>query len=407
MQTPNVVRIIDSVSFEGLKQLKASEVKKQARLHVHAGDTLDLSELVGDLGRLYATRLFEVVDYRLDLVDGNRYLLTYLVKESSTKILGLGLRYDNDYGFVALGEFSARQLFGGASSATISSQFGGLEEYSASLHLIPSLAPSLFLEPRIGFRKQQRLDFRNQELVNTFTDRRTGGRLIAGGTLFHFLEAEGGYHRERVRIRGGSNLDPSTVSPAILAGLTFGLYRDTLDHPEFPRGGARSQLLIEKQSTALGSDFDYSRWQMDYQRYFAFSDKSTVLFNAGAGFTRGSVPFYDLFFVGGHSHAVGASRPFLGLDRDEIRANQMFILGASYQRQIFSSSLGFVKRGYAVGAYNGLWFSARQKTPYQFDRINGFGGGIAINTMFGPVRAMVGLAEGGRAHFYINIGPRF
>jgi NTE family protein len=401
---PYAQRVIDSISFEGLKRIPSSQLMKAAHLRVHAGDVLDLSSLVGDLGRLYATRFFDSADYRLEPVAGNKCRLVYLVKESSTKALGLSLRYDNDYDFVALAEFTARQLFGSPSSATVSSQFGGLEDHFAALRLIPSPAPSLFVEPKLEIRKQQRLEVSNKELIDTFTVRREGGSLTVGSTLFHVLEFEGSYHSERVKIQGGAE---SAAGQAVLAGLTFSLYRDSLDSPEFPRNGAGVQILVEKQSTALGGDFNYSKWQAEYQRYFQLSDKSTFQVNASAGFTRGPVPFYDRFFTGGYSFSERASRQFLGLERDEIRSSQRIILGASYRRQIFSGALGFVKRGYLLGAYNKLWYSDLEAPPYQFRHIDGGGLGLALNTLFGPMRVMGGWSNGGRLHFYITIGPRF
>jgi NTE family protein len=403
---PDPQRIIDSISFEGLKQIPPSHLMKAAHLRVHKGDILDLSALVGDLGRLYATRFFDSADYRLEPVAENRYRLVYLVKESSTRVLGLSVRYDNDYDFVALAEFTARQLFGSPSSATVSSQFGGLEDHFAALRLIPSPAPALFIEPKVEIRKQQRLEVLNKELFDTFTDRREGGRLTVGSTLFHVLEVEGNYHSERVKIQGGSGSE-SAVSPAVLAGLTFSLYRDSFDNPEFPRSGASVLISIEKQSTALGGDFDYSKWQGEFQRFFRVSDKSTFQVNASAGFTRGPVPFYDLFYTGGYSFSERASRQFLGLERDEIRSNQRIILGASYRRQIISNSLGFVKRGYLLGAYNKVWYSNLEAPPYQFRHFDGAGLGLALNTLFVPIRVMGGWGDGGRLHFYITIGPRF
>jgi NTE family protein len=407
VQPTNAKRIIKSITFEGLTQIKSSQLMKQAQLRVHEGDVMDLPALVGDVGRLYATQFFNNVDYRLDPIEDNSYRLAYLLEESAAKFLGLGIRYDNDYDFVALAELTVRQLFGSPSSATISSQFGGLENHFAALHLTPSSAPSLFIEPKVEIRKQQRQEIRDKELLDAFSVKREGGRVIAGGSLFRLLEVEGGYFRERVSIQGGSGLDMGNVSPSMLAGLAFSLYRDTLDTPELPRRGASTQIAIEKQSPALGSAFDYSKWQANHERYIPISDKSTIAINAGAGFSRGRVPFYDHFYVGGYSFAEQASKQFLGLDRDEIRANQIIALSASYRREIFSDCLGFVNRGYLIGTYNGLMYSTRQDAPYQFDYLHGAGIGLALNTLFGPIRLMGGWAEGGRMHFYISIGPRF
>ncbi len=403
----NARRVIQSIKFAGLKQINPSQLTKQAHLHVREGDVLDLDALVGDVGRLYATRLFDNVDYRMDLIEDNRYCLTYLFKESANKILGLGLRYDNDYDFVALAEFTVRQLFGGPSGAVLSTRFGGLENHFVALHLASASAPGFFLEPKIEIHKQQRQEIRNKNLFDTYSVNRKGGRLTAGGSFLRLFELEGGYFRERVEIQGGSGLDRTEVAPSMLAGVTFSLYRDSLDVPELPRKGAKAQISIEKQSSSLGSDFDYSRWQANHEGYIPLSEKSTLGIIAGAGFTRGRPPFYNNFYVGGNSFAEQASKPFLGLERDEIRANQIIFLKMSYRRQIFSDCLGFVNRGYLIGTYNGLMHSSRQDPPYQFDFLHGAGVGLALSTLFGPVRAIAGMAEGGRLRFYVSIGPRF
>jgi NTE family protein len=395
--------VIDSVTFRGLNQIKASQLTPSVR--IRPGDKIDLSEIAADAGRIYATRLFESVTYSLQPVGENRDRLVFNVKEAPTRTLGASLRYDSHYNFVAFAEFTSRQLFNSPSTATISTQFGGLEDHFASLRLTPSFAQFLFIEPKVEMHQLERQDIRNEELVDKFADKRIGGQLMIG-TSIKQIEISGGYRSERVTISGG--VEPNRLSGvAVQAGLTFRLSRDSLDLPEFPRGGGLLRAQLDKRSTALGGDSDYSKYQIDYQRYFPVSGKSTFQVNAGAGGSRGPVPFYDLFYVGGYSFSERASRRFLGLDYDELRVNQMAVLGAGYRRQIFSRPLSFVKRGFLTGVYNGIFHSTRQKSPYNFDLLNGVGVGLALDTMIGPFRATGGWGEGGRFHFDISIGPAF
>ena len=53
--------------------------------------------------------------------------------------------------------------------------------------------------------------------------------------------------------------------------------------------------------------------------------------------------------------------------------------------------LGFMRRGYLTGTYNGVLSSKRQASPYDFDLLNGVGIGLALDTMIGPMRATGGL----------------
>jgi NTE family protein len=397
-------QVIDSVSFRGLNRVTPAQMYAQVK--VRPGDVVNPAKIGADVARIYGSRLFDSVTYTLDPVDSNRYALTYVVKEAPLRTIGASLRYDNDYDFVGLAELTARQLFRSPSSAIISSQFGSLENHFAALRLISSKASAVFLEPRIDARRIERQDVRNKVVVDEFTDRREGGQLMIGGAVRNQLEIEGGYRSERVTISGG--LPPNRVSgTSVLAGLTLRLYRDSLDYHEFPHSGMTLGLQFDKQGTSLGGDFNYSRWRADFRRYFSFSQKSTIQIDVAVGYTRGPVPFYDQFFVGGYSFSEIGSRQFLGLQHDEIMARQIAIVGASYRRQIFSHPLSFFKRGFVTGSYNGLSFSTRQSSPYNFDYLNGGGLGVVLDTIVGPIRAYAGMAEGGRVHFYVSLGPSF
>jgi NTE family protein len=396
--------VIHAIFFRGLKQIGSYQLRTSIR--VHPGESADPSKMAGDVERLYATRLFDSVTYTLEPVGENQYDLIFNTKEALMNTFGASLRYDNSYNFVALAEFNARQLFNSPSTATVSSQFGGLEDHFASLRLSPPQAQFLFLEPRVEAHSLERLDIREQETVDQFTDKREGGQLVIGATILRQLEISGGYRAERARISGGS-LPNRIAGSTVLAGLTFRLNRDSFDLPVFPRSGVLLRAQFDKRSTSLGSDLDYSKLQIDWQRYFSVSANSTFQISASAGYSHGPVPFYDLFYVGGYSLSERASRQFLGLDRDELLARQTCVFSASYRKQILNKPLGFVKRGFLTGTYNGVLSSTRQASPYDFDLLHGMGVGLALDTMVGPMRAVGGWSESGRLHFYISIGPTF
>ncbi len=397
-------QVIDSLSFRGLEHIKPAQAKRHLR--VHPGDSIDPEAINGDVGRLYGTRLFERVGYILEPIGENRYHLVYLVKEASHNTLGGSLRFDNTYEFVALAEFTARQLFDTPSSATLSTQFGGLENHSAALRFVPSFAPFLYIEPRVDARRQERLDLRDQVLSDTFMDKRERGQLTIGATFFRQLEISAGYRYERVTIEGG--LQPNRMEASTnQAGLSFRLRRDSLNAQEFPSRGMNLRIKLDRLGSSFGGDVNYSRLLADYDQCIPFSERSTVRIQAAAGFSRDSMPFYDFFYIGGYSASEMASHQFLGLKRDELAPRQMLIAAAELRYQVFSRPLSFIKSGFLTGRYNGAYFSTRSESPYQFRFLNGGGFGLALDTMLGPVRAIVGWSEGGRFNCYVSIGPSF
>ncbi len=396
--------IIESIAFKGLQRVDAGQLRSEVKSK--PGQPADPDVIADDLGRLYATRLFERVDFSLDPTGDDRCRLVYTAKEAPLHTLGASIRYDLDYKFVALAEFTARQLFGTPSTLTLSSQFGGLEDYFASLRFIPSFAPALFVEPKLEITRRERLDIRNQEVADKFTDKRSGGELMIGGTFFKRLEVAAGYAARRVTVSGGTppNQLPGSMR---LAGLALRVNRDTLDMQEFPRSGMGLHFQISERSRTLGSDVSYSLWQGDFERYFSPTAKTTLRLGLSAGISRGSVPFFDKFYVGGYNFSEGGPRRFVGLSRDEIAANQMGILAASYRRVIWGRQLSFVRKAYLSAFYNVVAHSERETSPYQFRYINGAGIGIALDTLLGPLRMAGAWGEAGRLKFYLSLGPAF
>ena len=400
----NSSQTVDSVSFQGLKHIKPAQLKRNVRARL--GEPIDPAVLEGDVGRLYATGLFDRVEYTLEPLGEGRYHLIYKVKESPHNNLGGSLRFDNSYQFVGLAEFTAQQLFNTPSSMTISSQFGGLDNHYAAFRFVPAFADFLFLEPKVYARRQERLDIRDQVLLDTFIDKREGVQAAMGASFLRQLEITAGYRYERIRLEGGSLPNRLEGSPKG-AGFALGFRRDSLDSPEFPFRGMNMRIQVEKLSPSFGGDLKYSRLQADYEHYFPISNKSTLQIRASTGFSQGSMPFYDAFFIGGYPCSEMASRQFLGLKRDELLVRQMVVLGSAYRRQIFSKPLSFFKRGFLTGSYNGAYYSGRQESPYDFQYLSGGGIGFALDTMLGPIRAIAGWSEGGRFNYYISLGPSF
>ena len=106
--------VIHAISFQGLKQIGAFQL--QANIRARPGETVDPIKIGADVERLYATGLFDSISYTLEPIGENRHDLIFNAKEAPMNALGASLRYDNGYNFVALAEFTARQLFNSPST---------------------------------------------------------------------------------------------------------------------------------------------------------------------------------------------------------------------------------------------------------------------------------------------------
>jgi NTE family protein len=396
--------IIESVNFVGLK--KVTESQMQSEIRIKPGEPMNPNALRNDLSRLYATGLFDHVDSNLEPLGENRYRLSYILKESSLRTLGASIRYDKDYKFVALAELTERQLFGTPSSVTLSSQFGGLQNHSLALRYVPAQAPFLYLEPKVHLRRRERKDYREGHSVDKYTDERIGGQLMIGGTIPKRIEIEVGYRDDLVSIAGGTS--PRDQEGSLrLAGITFRASRDTLDAQGFPRTGMIMHIQADKRSEALGGDLNYTKYYADVERYLSITERGTFNLRANVGFSRGPMPFFDQFYIGGFNFSEGGPIQLMGFNRDEILARQMAVLAGSYRHQLFSRPLSFAKRGFLSVHYNIAAISDRMVQPYEARAINCGGICLGLDTMLGPMRIAWGWGEGSRNRFYLSLGPGF
>jgi NTE family protein len=401
---PATQPVIDSVSFDGLANVSSRQLEGEVKARVN--EPVDVKVLGADVSRLYATQLFEGVDYELQPSDSGRYHLRYKLRESSPNRLGASIRYDRDYKLVALAELTARQLFNSSTSATISSQFGGLENHFASMRIRPPAVTRVFVEPKVYLRRRERRDVRGEELVDKFTEKRLGGQLMLGGMLLKGLEISGGYRNERVAISGGTSPNRQE-SVRRHAGLEFRLQRDSLDRQDFPRAGGLLSVEARKFNTGFGGDFDYSTLQLDLQRHVGLSERTTLGLRGAGAFSRGDLPFYERFYIGGYNFSEGGPRQLLGYGRDELAARQAALLGVSLRREVFSRHLSFIRHGYLSLFYNVAGVSARQEPTYLFNLFNVAGVEFALDSLLGPLRVAGGWGEEGRFKFYLSLGPGF
>ncbi len=399
-------RAIETVSFQGLRMVPERQLAREVR--THPGNVLNPHLLRNDIARLYSTRLFENVGFDLQPsgAEKERYRLTFLLKEAPRNTLGAAIRYDKDFRLVALAEFTSRQLFHTPSTLTITSIFGGLEDHSATLRYNPPALSFLFVEPKVFLSRRERLDIRDGSLVDKFTDKRIGSQFLLGGSFFKRLEIKGGIRDEYISIGGGA--PPNLLSGTMhLSGPTLHITRDTLDEMEFARSGSYLHLQFHKRSRVIGSDLSYSKWQADLDRYFSLHPRYVLHLSAGAGLSRGEVPFYDRFFLGGYNFSETGLKRLVGFDRDELAVSRMAIVGASIRQQAFSHPLSFLRGGYTSFFYNAVAFSDRWEAPYQFHILHGAGVGFALDSLIGPMRIACGWGEGGKWKLYLTLGPSF
>jgi len=164
---------------------------------------------------------------------------------------------------------------------------------------------------------------------------------------------------------------------------------DTLESLTLPRRGIRVEALGERNEESLGATSSY--WRVDSTLRMARSiGPITFEGNARYGFSSGTLPISEWFFVGGPVLIPGAAR-------EELWGRQAAVGSLSVGIEPLS-----IARVYARVGLGGVW-----EEPHDIgwsDAIGGFGFGATVATPLGPVQLDYGWAEAGRNRLAISIG---
>jgi outer membrane protein insertion porin family len=203
---------------------------------------------------------------------------------------------------------------------------------------------------------------------------------------------------------------PIIIQNGQITSVAFKANWDTRDFRLDPAMGQLVSFTYEPgYSKMSGSDGNtFTKLEMDLRKYLSpegprvlINDKRrTFAFRLQGGWSIGSLPFYEQFFLGGAERLRGY--------REDRFWGSKFLLGSAEYRTPIAGGLNgvlFADYGSAWGDdYRGV--SERLTQSRSFDGHLGYGAGIRVSTPIGNLRFDYGFGdEGNRTHF--SIGQAF
>ncbi len=115
---------------------------------------------------------------------------------------------------------------------------------------------------------------------------------------------------------------------SFISGLGPVFIYDSRDHLFSPQKGWNIELAAFYNGPLLGSDFDFSKWNIDVARFFSNRWDHVWALNAYGEFTFGNVPFNQLSQLGG-------SKRMRGYYEGYLRDHHYWVLQGEYRLPIF------------------------------------------------------------------------
>ena len=389
--------VIDRVRIEGLERYTRGI--SIARLEKFINKPTSFRELENESGRLYATGLFQTVDYQV-LYHEDYTELVFQVLETHPSELKMGLRYDNDFGVSALAELVHQNVYDRVVEFYLRGLLGTTMNFAEMNLIFRSFKGLSFLGEIQGWN-QDRVAYidSDEQPQDTYNERRLRARL-GMQVLFHSWGGFNvGYQVEHMLIRNEVySIDyASDYLPAFW--LSAGI--DTRDDVFMPRHG----VYFQTWGKWVHRTFSHKQVQTQLAYFASPHPQLSVGLWSHGGYVTQPAPADENFLLGGAGHFSNAALRVVGLKRDELAASRFVSAGISiwshlkFWESIPRSAVGIFYQG---GLYR------PPKTDQPNTRIHGFGIGGYINTkIFGPIRIDIVSTEKKDIRIYTAVGFAF
>ncbi|MEW5799890.1 MAG: patatin-like phospholipase family protein [Bacteroidota bacterium] len=274
-------------------------------LDIKPGQPFSTDILERKINELYALGYFETITYHLATEHDSSVTLTIHVKEKLFRELNIGLHYDDFYQLIArIGVRATNLLLTGVRFES-EMDFSGLFRLQGKLSY-PSRSLDMPIYPYISLRyRDVPFNIHTTGVLLEYKDRGLTMGVGAGLTIDKSWLFEVEIADEMTNVLPRTIISGSKLNHHLRYGLlTVSL--DYIDDVFVPRKGINITSQLEYSSTALGSDFNYTRFATTLDNYVTPSPRHTIRFGGSYYKIFDTPPLYKRFVFGGPEEFVGA-----------------------------------------------------------------------------------------------------
>ncbi|MEZ4990941.1 MAG: patatin-like phospholipase family protein [Saprospiraceae bacterium] len=401
----------EAITLRTLKQL----------FHAKTPRIFTIRQLSDEIGRLYASGFFNLVDYELKALGDENYQLTLTANAAPAWFVRSSINYDTDYKAGLLLNLTGRNLL--MRGAIMSADLRISENPAVLLDYLvyTRSSPSIGLKWHGGINFFTGKKYENYRLVDEFSFHHFNTRLSFLSGVSRTWTLEGGLFAEHLSQNRKFFTQENDDSFAEQVGMFLKLSRDTYDRTYFPTDGSLTTL--------------HARWtfggrleeRIDQPREISLSDNLMITARLHKVFPLGS--HWSLSWINGAGLVNYRQRSFLNqlyIGREVPGEEPFFeVMGLRYMElpvtAFATSGLQVRTRlagSYFVGlTYNALWYASSERQflsdgnhlgEYTSDWFHGLGLELGALSALGPLRLTTEYnLDLGRFNFSMTLGYRF
>jgi NTE family protein len=378
---------ISHITIQGLKKVSKNLVL--GNLLIADSSWTTLNELEKGIDRIYGSRFFEQVNYRIEPCR-NASNLIIQVKEQNTNIFKFGLNYDNNLKAAILLNGTYRNILGQGSKLVVDLKLGEYPAVIGKYMIQTPIKPNIGFSTKLSFNKFQANYFNNNgEILSNYDFYHYSAETEIRSSVSNYFMVTAGFQGEIVHIVPKVGTD--TVNHNTNVFSTFFRCRfDTYDRIVFPKKGDLfygefKYVIDELFFTPNNWNTSFFRILLSYNKAIKLSDRITSLIALNGGAVSGNDihPAYQFFLGASHPYESNIF-PFSGLKFMEASGQNLL------SAQIGIRFEPWVDRFITLKA-NVANTSTRYQQLLQLNNLySGFSLSAGIKTIIGPIEASFG-----------------
>ncbi|MEX0994526.1 MAG: patatin-like phospholipase family protein [Balneolaceae bacterium] len=390
---------IGKITIEGNRQIPGEFIRKE--LEIREGDQITSGRIEESINRLYSTRLFNLITYRILDYKVNVYHLHFRVTENTNDSFRVGVRYEDETQASIRLHSAFRNLLHRGSSLRLDLRLGRDTEFQTEYFYFGGSRSRYGLRTKFQYQREQFDYYEAGERVSSLTHHLTRLDLFSGTFLDNTYLLGLGVRKDFVTFTREINPDQIPFSSEDHHTVYGQFWVDTFNRRSFPTQGHRLLLQGSFSDPIFLSPLSFNEQHIYWKAWYRILDHISLQHTLFAGRSYGKELPWDYWFtMNQREDKIGFTR-FGGYNRYELSGRNIQMISTGIQFEIARHR--FIRFDFYAGNTLDNWnwnvTDLTLKTGYSLS--------AGILTILGPVEVML---SGSRRHnllFELQVGYEF
>ncbi|MEX1011346.1 MAG: patatin-like phospholipase family protein [Balneolaceae bacterium] len=392
--------LLNEVQIEGNNLIPADYIRTELALEL--GDRIDLEDIESAIKRLYSTRLFNLITYRVtENTDSEGVSLLFRIDENRDDQVRIAARYESPTQASIKMHTSLRNIGLRGSTFRTGLRIGRDARFSTEYLWFGNSRSSYGLRGRLVYEGESVNHYSGNERTSSLRHHLGRAELFSGTFMSNQSLAGVGIRYEIQRFTQEINPQDIPFTNRDHYALYALFYTDSRNRRSWTTRGQLLYMNAVLSDDRILSTLKYNLQEFYWSSWYPLSESVTLNNSIYAGrSSTGELP-WGYWFSPNRSREYVDTIRFGGYERYEIAGSNIQLVSASIQLEPIRH------RFLRLSGYAGNTFERWNWNPFEQNYRLGFSLSFGAQTVVGPLQAIISTSSSNRLLFELQLGYEF